>query len=42
MESPAAVGKIFRHAAFVENEDTSLINHFRVGMAIAFTLKLPR
>jgi len=42
MESPAAVGKIFRHAALVENEDTSLINHFRVGMVIAFTLKLPR
>jgi hypothetical protein len=42
MESPAAVGKIFRHAAVVENEDTSLINHFRVGMVIAFTLKLPR
>ncbi|WP_347337111.1 hypothetical protein [Bradyrhizobium lablabi] len=42
MESPAAVGKIFRHAALVENEDTSLINHFRAGMAIASTLKLLR
>jgi hypothetical protein len=42
MESPAAVGKIFRRAALFEKEDSSLINHFRVGMVIAFTLKLPR
>ena len=42
MESPAAVGKVFRDAALVDNEDTSLINHFCVGMAVAFILRLPR
>ena len=42
MESLAAVGKIFRDAALFEKEDTSLINDFRVGMVIAFTLKLLR
>ena len=42
MESPAAVGRIFRDAALFDNGDTSLINHFRVGTVIAFTLKLQR
>jgi hypothetical protein len=28
MESPAAVGKIFRHTARFNNEDASFINHF--------------
>jgi hypothetical protein len=40
MENPADLGKIFRRAAFVERKDTSHINHFRVGMVVAFTLKL--
>jgi hypothetical protein len=35
MESPAAIGKIFRCVAIFNNVDASLINHFRVGMVIA-------
>ena len=42
MENPAALGKIFRRANPFDRQDTSLINHFRVGMVVAFTLKLPR
>jgi hypothetical protein len=42
MESLAAVGKIFRRAVLFEKEDSSLINYFRVGTVIAFTLKLLR
>jgi hypothetical protein len=40
MESPAAIGKIFRCVAIFNNKDASFINHFPVGMVIAFTLKL--
>jgi hypothetical protein len=38
MESPAAIGKIFRCVAIFNNKDASFINHFPVGMVIAFTL----
>ena len=41
MENPAALGKIFQHAALSGNEDANLINHFRAGMVVAFTLRLP-
>jgi hypothetical protein len=37
-ENPAAVGKIFRAVSLHGDEDSSLFNHFRLGMAIAFTL----
>ena len=40
MENPAAIGKIFLRANPVNKQDTSLINHFRAGMVVAFTLKL--
>jgi hypothetical protein len=38
MEIAAAVGKIFRHKARFNDEDAKFINHFPVGMVIAFTL----
>src|SRR4051812_31162272 len=40
MEGPADLGKNFRRANPVDNEDTSLINHFRVGMVVACSLRL--
>ena len=40
MENPADLGKIFLRANPFDNEDASLINHFRIGIVIAFTLKL--
>jgi hypothetical protein len=35
MEGSADLGKIFLRANPFDNEDVSLINHFRVGMAVA-------
>jgi hypothetical protein len=38
MEIAAAIGTIFRCVAIFNNKDASFINHFPVGMVIAFTL----
>ena len=42
MENPAALGKIFRRSHPFGKQDFSGINHFRVGMPVAFTLRLLR
>ena len=42
MENPAALGKIFRRSHPFSEQNPSRINHFHVGMAVAFTLRLSR
>ena len=42
MENPAARGKIFRRSHSFSAPDINLINHFRIGTAVAFILRLSK